>query len=188
MVVTNFGAAGFSDFRLSEKTTVYYYFMGLPTSPQSSGDAEVKEWVLNLLLELSVSCSVLCFPSVHTHAQASSISPLLIVLIHLTRIYTEPFTRKLGISHPLFYSPPPFPTGFPPWVIYMRQVLHWTLGIGGIFTAGGWMQRMRKWMVPTSPVRGRLMTHWRQSKGDALRLIGVERSCWMGRKGGGERV
>ncbi|VDL19351.1 unnamed protein product [Hymenolepis diminuta] len=28
-VVTNLGAAGFSDFRLSEKTTIYYYFAGL---------------------------------------------------------------------------------------------------------------------------------------------------------------
>ncbi|VDK42666.1 unnamed protein product [Taenia asiatica] len=43
MVVTNFGAAGFSDFRLSEKTTVYYYFTGLPTPPQGSGDTEAKE-------------------------------------------------------------------------------------------------------------------------------------------------
>ena len=39
MVVTNFGAAGFSDFRLSEKTTVYYHFTGLPNSPQNAGDA-----------------------------------------------------------------------------------------------------------------------------------------------------
>nr|VZI33694.1 unnamed protein product [Spirometra erinaceieuropaei] len=32
MVVTNFGYAGFSDFRLSEKTTVYYHFAGLPST------------------------------------------------------------------------------------------------------------------------------------------------------------
>ena len=38
MVMTNFGAAGFSDFRLSEKTTVYYHFAGLPDTPQNSGD------------------------------------------------------------------------------------------------------------------------------------------------------
>ncbi|VDO04162.1 unnamed protein product [Rodentolepis nana] len=31
-VVTNLGAAGFSDFRLSEKTTVYYHFSGLQES------------------------------------------------------------------------------------------------------------------------------------------------------------
>nr|VZI33695.1 unnamed protein product [Spirometra erinaceieuropaei] len=42
MVVTNFGYAGFSDFRLSEKTTVYYHFAGLPSTsaPDSTTPAE----------------------------------------------------------------------------------------------------------------------------------------------------
>ncbi len=47
MVVTNFGAAGFSDFRLSEKTTVYYHFGGLPEATEKGAEAagdNSKEW------------------------------------------------------------------------------------------------------------------------------------------------
>ncbi|VDD80269.1 unnamed protein product [Mesocestoides corti] len=43
MVVTNFSGAGFSDFRLSEKTTVYYHFGGLPTGENNKSHASGDE-------------------------------------------------------------------------------------------------------------------------------------------------